>query len=150
MAHTYVANYHHAVWSTKHREASITEDVRERLWSYIGGVAREHKMRLIEVGGIENHVHLAISIPTTLSIAKAVQSLKGASSKFVNDTFHPRRRFEWQDGYSAFSVSASVLDRVLAYIRRQPEHHKKQAFRDEYVELLRLHDIAFDERFVLD
>ena len=150
MSHTYVAAYHHVIFGTKLREPSITDAVRERLWPYIGGIAREHKMQMIEIGGIEDHVHLALAVPATCSLAEALKALKGTSSKFVNDTFAPRRRFAWQEGYAAFSVSASVLDRVLAYIRRQPEHHKKQSFRDEYLELLRLHDVAFDERYVLD
>ncbi|MFZ0389530.1 MAG: IS200/IS605 family transposase [Calditrichia bacterium] len=133
MAHSYTNILVHYIFSTKNREKIITDELQKRLWPYMGGIARENNMKALVIGGVEDHVHLLISIPPTLSIAKAIQLIKGGSSKWVHDTFPNLKYFKWQEGYGAFSVSISHIEDTLAYINRQQEHHKVNSFQDEYI-----------------
>ena len=99
----------HCVFSTKERRKLITPELAERLYPYFGGIARENKIKLLAVGGMPDHVHLLISMPSTISIAKAMQLLKGSSSKWIHETFPEHHLFEWQRGYGAFSIGISDL-----------------------------------------
>jgi REP element-mobilizing transposase RayT len=146
--HSYVSALFHCVFSTKERRRTITEDLQERLWPYMGGVARENKMRALAIGGIEDHVHLLISIPSTLTIAKAMQLIKGASSKWVHETFPEQRDFEWQEGYAALSVGISQVPDTKTYIANQREHHRTKTFQEEYIAFLERHGIEYDPRYV--
>ena len=128
MAHSYVSNLMHCVFSTKERLTLITPELESRLWPYLGGIARENKMKAIAIGGTADHVHALLSLPGAVSFAKAVQLIKGGSSKWVHDTFREYRKFAWQEGYGAFSVSSSQIDQTVAYIQRQKEHHRKRDF----------------------
>ena len=94
-------------------------------------------------------MHILLKMPPTLALSKAVQLIKTASSKWIHETFPTQRSFEWQEGYAAFTVSESQKPRVIEYIQNQKEHHRKQRFEDEFVALLRKHDIAFDSKYVL-
>jgi REP element-mobilizing transposase RayT len=98
------------VWSTKNREPWLTPDLRERLWPYLGGIARKNQIKTLAIGGVADHVHILLSLPATLSIAKATQLLKGNSSKWIRETFPKMRSFAWQEGYGAFSVGISGGD----------------------------------------
>ena len=95
MAHSYVSNLLHYVFSTKDRRKIITPDLQERLWPYLGGIARENGMKALAIGGVEDHVHLLLSLPATLSVAKAIQLIKGGSSKWIHETFPTKRSFAW-------------------------------------------------------
>ena len=148
MPHSYVSNLMHCVFSTKERLPFITPELESRLWPYIGGIARENKMKAIAVGGTVDHVHALLSLPAMMSFAKAVQLIKGGSSKWIHDTFDEHRKFAWQEGYGAFSVSSSQLEKTIAYIRRQKEHHCKRSFQDEFIDLLDKHGIEYDRRYV--
>lgn len=149
MANTFTSLHYHIVFSTKNREPWLTENIRDRLWPYLGGIARANGMIAHEVGGVSDHVHLAVSLPPTLALSKAVQLVKGSSSKWIKETFSEGRGFVWQDGYAAFTVSKSQLDAVRAYIRGQAEHHRRKSFAEEYRTLLARHQIAFDECYLL-
>ena len=116
MSHSYVSCFIHYVFSTKERRPQIAPDLQERLWSFLGGIARQNKMKAIGIGGVEDHVHLLLSLPSTLSVAKALQLIKGGSSKWVHEIFPQHRLFGWQEKYGAFSVSVSQLDNILRYI----------------------------------
>ena len=148
MPHSYVSNLMHCVFSTKERFPIIEAELESRLWAYLGGIARENKMRALAIGGTVDHVHTLLSLPATMDVAKAVQLIKGGSSKWVHDNFREHRKFAWQDGYGAFSVSASQLDRTIAYINGQKEHHRKRTFEDEFIELLDKHGVEYDRRYV--
>ena len=150
MPHTYNCCYIHYVFSTKRREPWITPELQERLFPYMGGVANAHNMQTIRVGGIEDHVHHLVSLPTTISLAKAIQLIKGNSSKWIHDTFPQYRHFEWQEGYGAFSISIGDIERTTNYIDKQAEHHKKMDFKTEFIAFLNKHEIEYDERFVFD
>ena len=105
-------------------------------------------MKAIEIGGVQDHVHVLLSLPSTLSVAKAMQLIKGGSSKWVHETFPEHRLFGWQVKYGAFSVSVSQLDKTIQYIKNQAEHHRKMTFQEEFLNLLNKHRIAFDERYL--
>jgi putative transposase len=126
----------------------ISPPLRERLWPFIGGIARENGMKAIEIGGVEDHVHILLSLPSTMPISKAMQLIKGGSSKWVHDTFPEHRLFKWQVKYGAFAVSVSLLDKTISYIKRQEKHHRKVSFQEEFLMLLRKHRIPFDERYL--
>jgi putative transposase len=138
----------HCVWSTKNRASSLDSDLRERLWPYLGGIARENRMKALAVGGAADHVHILISLPGTLSLAKALQLLKGNSSKWIHETFPRLAGFAWQQGYGAFSIGVSGVEATVAYIRNQTEHHRQRTFREEFVAMLRKHGWDFDERML--
>ena len=148
MSHSYVSNLMHCVFSTKERLPLITPELEPRLWPYLGGIARENKMKAIAIGGTTDHVHGSLSLPATMSFAKAVQLIKGGSSKWVHDSFRDHRRFAWQEGYGAFSVSSSQVNKTIAYINRQKEHHRRRTFEDEFFDLLDKHGVEYDRRYV--
>ncbi len=108
-------------------------------------------MKAIEIGGTADHVHLLLSIPATLPLAKALQLIKGGSSKWVHDTFPEYQwGFGWQTKYGAFGVSVSLLDKTVEYIKGQEEHHKKMTFQEEFLLMLKKHRIVYDERYLWD
>ena len=123
----------------------MNSELRDRLWPYPGGIARENKMKALAVGGTTDHMHVLISLPATLSIAKAVQLLKGNSSKWIRETFPKLHAFSWQQGYGAFSISISGVDATVTYIRNQAEHHRRRSFREEFVTMLRRHGLEYEE-----
>jgi REP element-mobilizing transposase RayT len=148
LSHTFVNALLHCVFSTKGRRRLITADLQERLWPFLGGIAREQGFKALAIGGVEDHVHLLLSLPATLPIAKAIQLVKGASSKWVHDTFPKHRGFAWQEGYGAFSIGVSQVDATTKYIRSQAEHHRKTTFQEEFRMFLKRHGIEYDERYV--
>ena len=147
---SYVSSYFHCVFSTKERRPFITPALRDRLWPFMGGIARQNKMKAIEIGGVADHVHVLLSLPSTLPISKALQLIKGGSSKWVHETFPAHRLSGWQEKYGAFSVSVSQLDNIILYIKGQEEHHRKMTFQEEFLTLLKKHRIEYDERYLWD
>jgi REP element-mobilizing transposase RayT len=114
----------------------------------MGGIAKENRMKALAIGGTTDHMHALLSLPGMMSFAKAVQLIKGGSSKWINETFPRQRKFEWQEGYGAFSVSASQVPKTIAYINNQKEHHRRKTFQEEFLELLSTHGIEYDQRYV--
>jgi REP element-mobilizing transposase RayT len=147
MGHTYTDNLVHVIFSTAQR-LHFQEDKMGRACEFMGGIARKNGFHVIAMGSTGDHVHLLLSIPPILSISKAVQLIKGGSSKWFHETFG-EPRFSWQEGFAAFSVSRSVADKVEAYIRSQHEHHKKRDFRDEIKTFLEKHGIRYEESYLL-
>ena len=138
----------HCVWSTKNHAAILNFDLRERLWPYLGGIARENGMKALAVGGAVDHLHILISLPGTLSVARALQLLKGNSSKWIHETFPNLALFGWQEGYGAFSIGVSGVEATKRYIRNQAEHHRKHTFREELGTMLRKHGLEYDDRML--
>ncbi len=149
MAKTLTSLNYHIVFSTKGREPWLHAEIRARLWPYLGGMARESGLHAWIVGGVEDHVHLLVSIPPALAVSKAVQMIKGGSSHWIKQAYPKLAVFAWQDGYGAFSVSHSQLAAVREYIATQEEHHRVRTFAEEYRAFLAKHEIAFDERYLL-
>jgi len=145
---SYVSAYSHCIFSTKERRRLITRALRERLWPFLGGIVRQNKMKAIEIGGAEDHVHILLSLPSTMAISKALQLIKDGSSKWVHESFPEHRLFAWQEEYGAFSVSVSQLDKTIEYIKGQEKHHRKMTFQEEFLALLKKHRIEYDERYL--
>jgi putative transposase len=137
MSHTYVCLRFHVIFSTAQRRPFIDPKLESELWKYIGGVARNYGMKAHEVGGVEDHVHILLAIPPTISLAKGVQVIKANSSRWMKEK--GRREFAWQQGYAAATVSLSIHEKVVAYIRNQREHHARQSSRAEFDAFLRRH-----------
>jgi putative transposase len=148
MANTYAALFYHIVFSTKSRVEFIRPDIEERIWSYLGGVARHHKMTPIQIGGIEDHLHALVMAPPTLAPFEIAKYLKGDSSKWIREEFPDLLNFGWQDGYAAFTVSKSNVPSVVSYIQNQRAHHQTQTFQMEYLEFLKKHAVQYDERYL--
>ncbi len=149
MANTYTNLTYHLIFSTKGRQPILDQSARERLWPYLGGIARENGMKALEIGGVSDHVHILLSIPPALAVAKAMQLIKGGSSVWIKSEFPHLGVFAWQDGYAAFSVSQSSIEAVRRYIRGQQEHHRARSFAEEYRALLKRHQVAVDEKYLL-
>jgi REP element-mobilizing transposase RayT len=137
MPNSHVCHHVHIVFSTKNRVPSIKEDLQKRLWAYMAGIAKNHGIHAVAIGGIEDHIHALIDLGPILGIAKAVQVLKANSSRWMNE--RQRTLFEWQEGYFAGSVSRSQIKTVMRYIANQKEHHKKMDSATEYKLLLKKH-----------
>jgi REP element-mobilizing transposase RayT len=150
MGHTYTSLLFHCVFSTKERRAWIDPELQERLWPYLGGIARENDMTALSIGGVADHVHMLLSLPSNMAVSKAMQLVKGGSSKWVHDTFPERREFKWQDGYGAFSIGLSQVEDTRRYIENQAEHHRKRTFQEEFISFLKRHGIEYDERYIWD
>ena len=150
MATTYCKLLYHLIFSTKSREPLITTGLRTELYSYIGGILRNQKGMLVEIGGMPDHLHLVIRIRPDLAVAEIVRLVKANSSKWVNEQPGRSGRFAWQEGYAAFTVSSSQLPEVCRYVQTQQAHHRTRTFPEEYVEFLRRHEIEFDESHLWD
>jgi REP element-mobilizing transposase RayT len=143
MGHTYASNFIHCVFSTKDRAPLIERNRVAGLYAYLGGIAKGEGLSLIAAGGTANHVHLLFVLPPSCPLAQAVQKLKGSSSHWMGPGF------SWQEGYGAFSISASQVEVVKRYIQNQEEHHRRRSFEEEFVALLQKCGIDFDARYVL-
>jgi putative transposase len=150
MPQSLVSLTNHVVFSTKNREPFIDADLVPRLYGYIGGIVQNTKSVLLAVGGIEDHVHLLVSLGRTTSIADFIRNVKTNSSLWVHETFPERSAFGWQSGYGAFSVSKSVIPRVKDYIAIQRDHHRRETYQEEFLRFLREHDLEYDERYLWD
>jgi len=142
--------YLHIVFSTKNRAPFITADLRPRLYPYLAATALGNATKMLDIGGVEDHIHLLLSFGREVTIADTVKTLKTASSRWVHDTFPNRREFAWQTGYGAFSVGYPDLEDVRNYLARQEEHHKATTFQEEYRALLQRYGLNWDERYVWD
>ncbi|HWI55971.1 MAG TPA: IS200/IS605 family transposase [Bacillota bacterium] len=137
--HSFTSCLMHCVWATRERRPLIQPELELRLWPYLGGVARENKMKVLVVGGVQDHVHVLLSVPSTLSVAKAIQLLKGNSSRWIHDTFKGHWAFEWQEGYGAFSIGISGIEDTKNSIQHQAAHHRKATFKEEVGMFLKKH-----------
>lgn len=141
--HSFNSCLMHCVFSVKERRPLLTPEIRQRLWPYLGGIARENGMKALAIGGVADHVHVLLSVPATLAVSKAMQLLKGNSSKWLRETFAELRRdgFAWQEGFGAFSIGVSGLEDTVEYIRTQEEHHRQRSFREEVAAFLKKHGL---------
>jgi putative transposase len=138
----------HFVWSTKHREPLIDDEWQLDLYKFIGGILRKREHRLLVSGGIEDHIHLLVGLHPRQSISDLVRDIKSNSSAWVHDNRPGRRRFQWQAGYGAFSVSERDVLAVTQYIQNQRKHHRKMTFKTELLMLLERNKIEYDPRYI--
>ncbi|MBP5562149.1 MAG: IS200/IS605 family transposase [Muribaculaceae bacterium] len=149
MANTFVKNDVHIIFHTKAKTTNVLAEDLVRLHKYIGGIVKGLGAVLIEVGGMPDHVHLLCSLPKTMALSDFVRAVKAESSRWIKTiNSHYYGAFAWQDGYGAFSVSASVVTKTIEYIRNQQEHHKVKSFLDEYKSFLKAYGMEYDERYL--
>ena len=146
---SYTSFYLHIVFSTKHHIPYLIPEIRTRLIPNMGGIAKQNGLKLIKGGGTLDHLHILISLIPAIAIAKAVQYLKGGSSYWIHRTFPILKNFEWQKVYGAFSVSIKQIDQIVSYIENQEEHHRIKTYKEEFIELLKIHKVNFDDKFLL-
>lgn len=145
MPSTYTQNFYHTVFSTRQRVPIITPELESRLYPFIGGIIRDLRCQLLAINGMSDHLHLLVRYRADLSHSDMLRHIKGRSSNWINETFSSPTPFAWQEGYGGFTVSKSAVAQVENYIARQKDHHKRQDFKTEFLELLRKHEIEFDE-----
>lgn len=146
MSHAYSRNHVHIVFGTKGSRKCIQGEMQDRLWNNLRDTAREYGVELVEIGGAEDHVHILTTMPPKISVSVLLRAMKANSSTWMNAEGH---LFAWQAGYGAFSVSASNLEKVAIYIRKQVEHHRRVSYEDEFSALLNRHGIKFTPRKIL-
>ena len=148
MANTFASLYVHVVFSTKNRAPHIAAEIEDDVWRYLGGICRTHGVKALQIGGVDDHVHLLLSYGPTLALSDFMKRLKGESSKWIFGRWPALGAFSWQDGYGAFSIGKSQVAAMLSYIQGQRAHHAKVPFEAEYRRFLHVHDIEAEERFI--
>ncbi len=146
MGHTFTKHLYHIIFSTKQRRALIKDRIRQELREYLCGIARNTQGKILNVNGVEDHLHILASIKPSIAVSDFVRTIKANSSRWASE----RTYFDWQDGYSSFTVSRSVEPRVSAYIDGQAEHHRRVPYAEELRTLLEKHEIEFDPEHYLD
>jgi REP element-mobilizing transposase RayT len=150
MANTFISLHYHVVFSTKGRAPWLRADNQDRVWAYLGGIARENKLHPLLIGGTEDHIHILLAIPPMVAVSEALKCIKGGSSGWIKRHVPGCRGFAWQDGYGAFSVSKSRDGEVKKYIGEQRVHHGRKTFQEEYRALLDRQGMEYDERYLWD
>lgn len=148
MANTYTQIYLHYVVATKYRMRFLNKEIEKELYSYASGLTRDLKCFMQCIGGMDDHLHILVGLHPTLAISEFAQKFKANTSRFINEKGWALGKFQWQEGYAAFSVSQSGLDKVREYILHQAEHHLRISFSSEYTELLLKNQIDFNEQFL--
>ncbi len=150
MANTYSQIYIQIVFAVWRRENFIRESFREELQKYISGIITGKKQKLYAIYCMPDHTHLFVSMQPSLSVSDLVNHIKSNSSSFIKEKIQGSDSFRWQEGFGAFSYSKSQAKNVVNYIINQPEHHKKKTFRQEYLELLDIFEIDYNEKYLFE
>ena len=151
MPQSLVQIYVHIVFSTKDRKPFLRDkNVREKLHAYLAGACRNQNCPSLQVGGVEDHVHLLVRLGKTIEISTLIREIKKESSKWVKTEASDLTAFQWQSGYGAFSISPSHIDALIEYIKNQDEHHHKETFQEEFRRLCQKYGVEIDERYVWD
>jgi len=150
MPNTYTQLYIHLVFAVKSRANLIQAKWKEELYKYITGIVTNKKQKLIAINGVADHIHILIGIKPDCSLSDLVRDIKANSSKFINEKKWVLGKFEWQQGFGAFTLGYSQLNVIINYIRTQEEHHKTKTFRDEYIEYLNLYEIDYKTEYLFD
>ena len=148
MAQTFTNLLTHVIFSTKERAPSIQPEWKPNLLAYMGGIIRELRGKAVAIDSTDDHVHMLLWMPPTISISDALRVLKTNFSRWVNQHRGKRQTFAWQAGYGAFSVSHSNAPAVVKYIRGQENHHRRVSFQEEFVAFLKTNGIEYDERYI--
>jgi len=148
MANTYHQIYLQSVFAVKYRAAVLDKTWRNKVQGVIGNLINETGCKTIIVNGVEDHMHCFLGLRPSVSVSELMKTVKAKSSKYINDHLLTTDRFEWQVGYGAFSYRQRDVDQIYNYIKNQEEHHHKQTFREEYLELLKEFEIGYDEEYI--
>ena len=150
MANTYSQIYLHVVFCVKGRQNLIQKNWKDELYQYICGIVNAKDKKVYAIGGDADHLHVLLSIRPSIALSDLVRDIKANSSKWINEKGFVKQKFQWQEGFGAFSYAHSQLDRVIAYINHQEKHHQKKTFKSEYRALLQKFNVEFDEKYLFE
>ena len=150
MSGTYSQIYIQVVMAVQNRNALISSEWEERLYQYITGIVRQKGQKLIAINGMPDHVHVFIGLKPNCCLSDLMREVKKASNIFINENKLSKYKFNWQEGYGAFSYSHSQIDNVVKYILNQKQHHKKQSFREEYVAFLKHFNVSYEDKYLFN
>lgn len=148
MANTFTQIHIQFVFAVKYRDGVIHKTWKDELYKYITGIIQNHKHKMLIINGMPDHLHILIGMRPNQSISDLMQDIKGSSSGWINEKKLVKGKFEWQEGYGAFSYGKSQIKDVITYIENQEKHHKKRTFREEYIEFLEKFEIEYDDRYI--
>lgn len=150
MAGTFSQIYIQGVFAVRGRESLIAASWEEELYKYISGIVRNKEQKMLAINGVADHIHFLIGMKPSCCFSDLVREVKKSSNEFINDRKFTKFKFQWQEGFGAFSYSHSALDNVINYIMNQKQHHKKLSFKDEYTSLLKKFEVAHREEYLFD
>ena len=149
MANTYSQIYIHIIFAVQARECLLKKHFKENVHKYITGIIHQRGQKLIAINSMPDHIHLLVGLNPDVALSDLVRDIKAISAKFINEKKWFHGRFNWQEGFAAFSYSHSHVGRVVRYIQNEETHHAKMNFRDEYLQLLRKFHIEYDDRYII-
>jgi REP element-mobilizing transposase RayT len=150
MSSTFSQIYIQVVFAVKGRQSLIHTSWEEELYKYITGIITNKNQKLLAINGTSNHIHIFIGLKPSCRLSDLVREIKKSSNTFIKEKRFTRYKFEWQEGYGAFSYSHSALDNVISYINKQKEHHRKRTFKEEYLDFLKKFQIEFKDEYLFD
>lgn len=150
MANTYRQIYIQVVFAVSGRENLIAKEWKDELYKYIVGIVTNHGQKLLAINGVGDHVHILLNIKPNVALSELVRDIKANSSRWINERGLVRGKFQWQEGFGAFSYSVSQMDDVISYIHRQEAHHRETSFKKEYLTYLNRFNVDFDDKYVFD
>lgn len=150
MPNTYTQLYIQIVFAVKGRQNLIQENNRVELQKFITGIVQNREQKLLSIYAMPDHIHILVGLKPNIDISDLVRDIKAGSSKFINDSKWINGKFNWQEGYGAFSYSKSQIDTVVNYIINQKEHHKTKTFKEEYLDFLHKFEIEYDEKYLFE
>lgn len=150
MANTYTQLYVQIIFSPLGRQNLINKNIKDNIYKYITGIVKNKNQKLMIINGMPDHVHMFLGLTPDISISDLVKDIKTGSTNFVNEEKLIFGKFSWQHGYGAFTYSKSQIEKVVEYINKQEEHHKKITFRDEYISLLKKFEIEYNEKYLFE
>lgn len=148
MANTYSQIYIHIIFAVQGRQNLIHKNHREELHKYITGIVQNRGQKMLAICCMPDHSHILTGMKPSISISELARDIKAGSSKFINENKWMKGKFNWQEGFGAFSYSRSQIDTVIKYILRQEEHHRRRTFKEEYIELLKKFEVEYDEQYL--
>lgn len=150
MPNTYSQIYIHVVFAVKGRENLINTKLKDELYKYICGIVKGNHEKVYAINGMPDHIHVLLSIKPNTLLSDLIRDIKASSSKWINSNNYIKGKFQWQEGFGAFSCSQSQIDKVIDYIDKQEIHHKKTSFKEEYLKLLKSYKIEYNEKYVFE
>ena len=150
MPGTFSQIYIQVVFAVKNRNCLILPEWEERLYKYISGIVQNKGQKMLAINGMPNHIHFFTGMKPSCCLSDLVREVKKSSNEFINEEKFSRYKFNWQEGFGAFSYSHSHVDNVIKYIMNQKKHHHKKTFKEEYLEFLKKFNVAYDERYLFD
>lgn len=148
MANTYTQIHIQFIFAVKYRKGVILASWKDELYKYLTGIVQNNKHKMISINGMPDHIYLLAGIRPSHSISDLMKDLKGSSSKWINEKKFTKERFEWQEGYGAFSYGKSQVKNEISYIENQEKHHKRKSFKEEYLDFLKKFDVEFDDKYL--